>query len=560
VGDVDLIVGDDGKNTIRGSGQAELIYGFDPNSPQAEVGAIAASRVGTGFARPVFVTGDPTGPDRLFVVEKEGLIKVLDQTTGAVLSEPFLDLSEQVDATGEQGLLGLAFHPDYAQNGRFFVYLSNRDGDSEIREYMVSAADPSRADPASERLILRIDQPDGVTNHKAGWIDFGPDGYLYVATGDGGAGQSGNAQDTGKLLGKILRIDPDGDDFPTDPDRNYAIPDDNPFIGRAGADEIWAYGLRNPFRNSFDRGTGELFIADVGQGSWEEINLGQSGANYGWDLFEGPDPNQPGASDEGLTPPIFAYDHSVGEAIIGGYVYRGPSEGLHGQYVYADFVTGRVWTLRERDGTWTSTERTDQITYDEGGPVKPTSFGENLRGELFVVDITGNIFRLDPQVTSADRADTLRGGGGDDRLFGGSGRDHLSGNAGDDLLSGQTGSDVLNGGAGRDLLMGGRGADRLVFAAADTRSSALHRDHVLDFESGRDRVDLRAIDARTDLAGEQAFRWLGGSDFTGSGGEVRFKQVDGNTIIAGDIDGDRKADFKILVDGAFALSDTDFLL
>jgi Ca2+-binding RTX toxin-like protein len=177
-----------------------------------------------------------------------------------------------------------------------------------------------------------------------------------------------------------------------------------------------------------------------------------------------------------------------------------------------------------------------------------------------VVDITGNIFRLDPQVTSADRADTLRGGGGDDRLFGGSGRDHLSGNAGDDLLSGQTGSDVLNGGAGRDLLMGGRGADRLVFAAADTRSGALHRDHVLDFESGRDRVDLRAIDARTDLAGEQAFRWLGGSDFTGSGGEVRFKQVDGNTIIAGDIDGDRKADFKILVDGAFALSDTDFLL
>src|SRR5918995_3425878 len=229
--DVNLVTGNDRSNLLRGSSGTDLIYGWNPNGPQGSVSTITATRVASGLSQPLFVTSAPNDPDRLFIVEKGGLTKVLNLATGAVDPEPFLDVSGQIVTAGEQGLLGLDFHPDYAENGRFYVYLSNAAGDSEVREYRVSANDPTRADPASRKVVLTVDQP-AFTNHKAGWIEFGPDGKLYIALGDGGGGDpANNAQNTNSLLGKILRIGVNADGFPADPGRNHAIPADNPFVG-----------------------------------------------------------------------------------------------------------------------------------------------------------------------------------------------------------------------------------------------------------------------------------------------------------------------------------------
>ena len=269
-----LIVGNDGSNTLLGGAADDVIYGFDPNGPQAQVSTIAANRLASGLTQPLFATAPPGDLDRLFVVEKTGAIRILDLTGGSVLPTPFLDVSSQISAAGESGLLGLAFDPGFAGNGFFYVNLVNRSGDTEIRGYHVSSSNPHVADPGAS-LVITIDQP-GFTNHKAGWLGFGPDGYLYAALGDGGgAGDPlGSGQDIESLLGKMLRLDVSADAFPADPNRNYASPADNPFVGIAGADEVWALGLRNPWRASFDRATGELFIADVGQGTWEEIDIG----------------------------------------------------------------------------------------------------------------------------------------------------------------------------------------------------------------------------------------------------------------------------------------------
>ena len=248
-------------------------------------------------------------------------------------------MSGQISTDGERGLLGLAFDPDYASNGFFYVDLINPAGDAEIRRYHVSA-NPNVADAASVTPVITIDQTTA-TNHKAGWLGFGPDGYLYNANGDGGSTPNA-AQDVDSLLGKILRIDVHADAFPGDPARNYAIPADNPFVGAAGADEIFALGLRNPWRPSFDRGLGDFYIADVGKTQWEEIDIGQKGANYGWPAFEGPAVFQGGPVTGGTAvPPIYFYDHSVGQSITGGYVYRGEAEALQGQYFFADFVAGQ---------------------------------------------------------------------------------------------------------------------------------------------------------------------------------------------------------------------------
>jgi Ca2+-binding RTX toxin-like protein len=304
--------------------------------------------------------------------------------------------------------------------------------------------------------VITVDQP-AATNHKAGWLGFGPDGLLYAALGDGGS-NANTAQDINSLLGKMLRLNAHADDFPADPARNYAIPAGNPFAGvTAGADEIWAMGLRNPWRDSFDRATGELFIADVGAGTWEEIDIGSAGANYGWPLAEGP----AGSQDPSLTRPIFFYDHGVGLSITGGYVYRGQSEQLHGQYFYADFITEFVATLRLVNGTWVSTDRTAQIVPNVGTIDSISSFGEDARGNLYVVDIGGEVFRLTPTGTSLDGADTIAAGAGDDWAFAGSGDDGIEGEAGNDTLSGMTGNDSLDGGAGNDRLDGGAGDDLL---------------------------------------------------------------------------------------------------
>jgi glucose/arabinose dehydrogenase len=449
---VTTIVGNDGSNTLSGTAGQDLIYGFDPNGPEANVASIAATRVASGLALPLFVTAPPGDMERLFIVEKSGEIKILDLNTGQLLATPFLNVT--VDTAGERGLLGLAFDPDYATNGFFYIYrtVPGSPAHNEVDRYHVSA-DPNVADAASATPIINLGNLSAASNHNAGWIGFGPDGDLYIATGENGT--PSNAQDLSNLLGKVLRIDVHS----TAP---YAIPADNPFVGTPGArGEIFDFGLRNPFRDSFDRGTGDFFIADVGQSAVEEINAGIKGANYGWPIAEGP------SSDPAFTNPIFSYNHTVGQAVIGGYVYRGTSDGLQGQYFYADEVAGKVFTLQFSGGTWVSTERTSQITTDAGAINNPTSFGEDGRGNLYITDADGDVFRLTPVVASADQGDNLSGNGGDDMLFGGAGNDLLSGGPGDDVLTAGVGNDTLNGGAGNDFMDGGAaGSDTASYAGA----------------------------------------------------------------------------------------------
>jgi glucose/arabinose dehydrogenase len=441
-----LITGNDGSNTLQGTAGVDVIYGYNPDGPQSNASTIAATRVASALDQPLFAGAPPGDPGRLFVVEKTGLIKILDLNSGQVLATPFLDVSSQILTDGERGLLGLAFDPNYASNGLFYVDLINSSGSTEIRRYHVSA-NPNVADAASATPIITIPQP-GANNHKAGWLGFGPDGYLYAALGDGGGG--GDTFHTGQnindLLGDVLRLDVHNDAFPGDATKNYAIPADNPFVGTAGADEIFAFGLRNPWRDSFDRALGTFYIADVGQDHWEEIDIGQNGANYGWNTFEGPDPYPGGDPLTGgpAVAPIYFYDHTVGHSITGGYIYRGEGEALQGQYFFADFIQSKVFTLRFNGSSWVATARTSQIVPDIGAVNNPSSFGEDARGNLYIVDFGGEIFKLTPMAASADQADILRGLAGNDMLFGGSGNDTLEGGAGADTLIGGPGIDTAD--------------------------------------------------------------------------------------------------------------------
>ena len=300
-----------------------------------------------------------------------------------------------------------------------------------------------------------------------------------------------------------------GDDFPGDSARNYAVPVDNPFVGVPGADEIFALGLRNPWRDSFDRGLGDFYIADVGQTQWEEINIGQKGANYGWPVFEGPAVLAGGTPTGGsAAAPIHFYSHSVGQSITGGYVYRGEGEALQGQYFFADFVQGKVFTLRFDGTTWVATDRTSQIITDFGAINNPSSFGEDAHGNLYIADFDGEIFRLTPTVASADQADMLRGLGGNDMLFGGSGDDTLDGGAGTDALLGGAGDDWLVGGEGNDGLLGGGGNDVLLGGEGD------------DYMDGGEGNDALAGGAGNDgLLGGAGNDWIeGGEGNDGLGG------------------------------------------
>jgi len=374
------------------------------------------SRLAGGLAQPLFVTSPPGDTQRLFVVEqKSGSIKIINSSTGAVNSTPFLSIPQNVllGADYEQGLLGLAFHPDYATNGKFYVNYTaqngTRGGQTRIVEYQVSSSDPNVANPSSAKPVLSFNQPE--TNHNGGWMGFGPDGFLYISSGDGGGNgyqngqldQSFNSQDlTDNPLGKILRIDINGDAFPGDSTRNYRIPANNPFVGREGDDEIWSYGLRNPWRPSFDRATGDLFIADVGQSAQEEVNFqpaGVGGQNYGWNRFEGFNPYRPVSTPESLTSPVYAYDHSYGRSITGGYVYRGPAPDLQGEYIFGDFGTGKIasFNVSALPGGIASgevTQRTAQFRPNTGTINNISSFGEDSAGNLYIVDYDGEIFRV----------------------------------------------------------------------------------------------------------------------------------------------------------------------
>lgn len=369
------------------------------------------ARVGAGLAQPLYLTGMRDGSGRVFIVEQAGRIRILNPANGAISATPFLDVSAETTTTGERGLLGLALAPDFAVGGTFYVYMTNPAGQIEIRRYRTMAANPNQADPSTADVILRIEHP-GQDNHNGGWIDFGPDGMLYLATGDGGGGgdPTNNAQNLGSFLGKMLRIDPRTDAFPADPLRDYAIPAGNPFAAGGGLAEIWAYGLRNPFRASFDLLTQTLWIGDVGQAAREEIDLmrpSDAGANFGWRILEGTAPFS-GGPTTGLIPPVAEYLHGTGpregNSVTGGYVYRGPIEAFRGNYFFGDFVIGNIWSVpvaRINPGNTLPsarfTLRRTQFAPAAGTINNISSFGVDQAGNLYIVDYDGEIFRVELQ-------------------------------------------------------------------------------------------------------------------------------------------------------------------
>jgi glucose/arabinose dehydrogenase len=349
-------------------------------------------RLWSGLSDPVDLQAAPDDTSRVFIVEKTGRIRIA--RGGVLLARPFLDIASLVSGGGEQGLLGLAFHPQYASNGKFYVHYTNTSGDTRVAGYSVST-DPDSANPAATP-ILSVDQP--YSNHNGGQLSFGLDGYLYLALGDGGSGgdPQGNGQSLMTLLGKILRLDVDG----TAP---YAIPPTNPFAGRTDArPEIWSYGWRNPWRFAFDRSTGGMWIGDVGQGEWEEIDYepaGVGGRNYGWKRMEGNHCYPPGASCDttGLTRAVLEYDHGAGCSVTGGVVYRGAAlPELAGTYFYGDFCTGLLRSAKLGPGnTLEVADWTNVLRRQSGGPMNQlSSFGADARGEIYILLLDGEVYRL----------------------------------------------------------------------------------------------------------------------------------------------------------------------
>jgi glucose/arabinose dehydrogenase len=369
-----------------------------PNLPN-----IKLTQAATQFMQPTFVTNAGDGSNRIFVTEKGGKIQILDQATGKPKTTPFLDISDRVSTQVEQGLASVAFPNSYDSNNRsFYVDYSNKAGDIVVSRFQASATNPDVADASSEQILLTIPHRDA-NNHYGGQLAFDANDYLYISTGDGGVKNdpTNNAQNPKSLLGKILRLDVSGTG-------DYTIPSSNPFTSSkdpqdAVRDEIWSSGLRNPWRFSIDQTTGNLYIADVGEDSREEINFqaagNPGGQNYGWNLYEGTlsFPVSSANSTTGLTAPVFEYDHTQGESITGGYVYRGTGiSGLQGAYIYGDFVNGNIWGLRQTaTGTWQN-----QLLLDS--PYLISTFGQDEQGNLYVTNFYGNgetngvVYRIDP--------------------------------------------------------------------------------------------------------------------------------------------------------------------
>ena len=345
---------------------------------------VTVTVIAQGLSDPLYLTA-PAGDPRLFIVEQEGRVRI--EKDGRLLAKPFLDLMSRVGSGGERGLLSIAFHPRYRDNGFFIVNFTDKNGDTHIERLRVSA-DPDVADAASAKLLLLIEQP--YANHNGGHILFGPDGMLYVGMGDGGAGGDphGNGQKLGTLLGKLLRIDVDHGD-------PYTVPPDNPFVATTAArGEIWAYGLRNPWRLAFDRAAGLLYIADVGQNQWEEVDVqpaGQGGQNYGWNTMEGAHCYVlPLCRTSGLTLPAVEYGHDEGCSVIGGYVYRGTKwPALTGQYFYSDYCRGWLKSFRFERGVATSPR-----TWNVGDLGSVLSFGEDAAGELYILSANGRVYQI----------------------------------------------------------------------------------------------------------------------------------------------------------------------
>ena len=347
--------------------------------------------------RPVVIANAGDGSNRVFFVTQQGVIHVVPDDPSVKKTATFLDIESRVvykDKENEEGMLGLAFHPHYKRNGLFFVYYTTSDAPhtSVVSRFRVSDDDPNQADPESEEEILRVAQP--YWNHNGGGLAFGPDGYLYIALGDGGSGNDphGNGQNLETLLGSILRINIDR----KDDGKNYAIPKDNPFVRHERArSEIWAYGLRNVWGMAFDRKTGQLWAADVGQNIWEEINLIHRGGNYGWNLREATHKFGEHGSEArpDLIDPIWEYHHDVGKSITGGSVYRGKKlPRLAGAYVYADYVSGRVWALR-----YDANKKQVVANHSISAKSMPiVAFGEDEQGEIYFTDSFGFVYQLAP--------------------------------------------------------------------------------------------------------------------------------------------------------------------
>jgi glucose/arabinose dehydrogenase len=373
------------------------VWASGPGLPAVAVDwpTVQLDLVANHLSRPVYVTHAGDGSGRLFVVEQTGTIRIVRD--GQVQAEPFLDISSQTgggtSGGSEQGLLGLAFAPEYAETGRFYVYYCTTRNSTQLSRFQVSAANPDMADAGSEQPLLTVNQPQ--SNHNGGQIAFGPDRYLYVALGDGGGandddaghGTIGNGQDPTTLLGSLLRLDVESNPDPA----GYEIPADNPFVGVEGSlDEIWAYGLRNPYRFSFDRHTGDLYIADVGQGAREEINVESAGDagghNYGWRRYEGTLCTQiqgDSCDAEGLTFPVHEYSHAAGRcSVTGGFVHRGtdPWRYLYGTYLYGDYCTGEIWGLKYDGNAWTNRLL---VT----APFRVAGIGEDQEGTLYVCEL-----------------------------------------------------------------------------------------------------------------------------------------------------------------------------
>ncbi len=353
----------------------------------AQGGGAALEPIGD-FEAPVYIENAPGAHKLLFVVEQPGAVRVIRKDRK--LDRPFIDLSDRVLYDGEQGLLSIAFDPRYERNRRFYLYYVNRDGDIEVDSLKRKRHSSVRADPRSRRTVIEIGHPVN-SNHNGGQLQFGPDGFLYLATGDGGSGgdPDGNAQSPESLLGKLLRIDPTAK-------AGYRSPPSNPFVGGAGRDEIYATGLRNPYRFSFDSQSGDLLIGDVGQDDWEEVDRATResarGANFGWDLFEGTHPFEGGGTaPAGYRPPILEYPSSGGNcAVTGGYVSRDRSNrALAGRYLYADFCAGQIRSLDPRAANPASTDAATGLDL-----VRPSSFGEGNRRRLYVASLEGPVYRI----------------------------------------------------------------------------------------------------------------------------------------------------------------------
>jgi Ca2+-binding RTX toxin-like protein len=527
-----IITGTPGADTRTGTSDADTIYGYNPNASE-----IVGTRVASGLTQPLFVTGAPDDSGRLFIVGKQGTIHIAGTT------RPFLDVTDQVSTAGEVGLLGFTFHPDFANNGKVYVFMSIKDLDpqtgeptarhnqSQIREYTV---DPNNPDvlPSNYNVILETTEYTPFSgNHRAGWIGFHPtDGYLYVATGDGD--QNAKAQDPTSLLGKILRLDvnvdaSNPDAYPGDPKKNFAIPEGtagNPAVFDNAPDlaqpsEVYAIGFRNPWRASFDK-DGRLFVGDVGADTAEEINLVIPGANYGWGRDgngSAPDDGPTPGENDGYTDAIHTYfhDENIGASVTGGYVYDGPIASLRGKYIFGDFGSARIWTLEETASGWVRNDITAMIVPSAGTIERIASFGTDRNGNLYVIDISGEVFRLDSGEGGPDLGDTLDGAGGNDTIYGGGGDDTIYGGADSDQSYGDAGNDHLYGGnvtgidESADTLTGGAGDDIYYVSSGDTvielAGAAQSNDEVRAIESftrgdGQAVEVLRAWPADSEVA------------------------------------------------------------